>query len=123
MNIMRITMQHTWVPVLAILLSGCTYDDLETLGAPFDCDAIDASYGMDILPLVENHCQGCHSGSSPSAGIGFESHTEIALFADIMLDRMDRDEGDSQLMPQSGKLDSCSIARFRAWIQAGKPNN
>lgn len=104
-------------------LAGCTYDDLETLGTPFDCDTFETTYGMDILPLVEDHCQGCHSGSTPSAGIAFESHAEIAQFAEIMVDRMDLPEGDPLLMPQSGKLDSCSIARFHAWIAAGKPNN
>ena len=58
-----------------------------------------------------------------SAGIGFDEHADIAMFADIMLDRMDRNPGDPLLMPQSGKLDSCSIALFSAWIDAGKPNN
>ena len=104
-------------------LAGCTYDDLETLGTPLDCDTFETTYGLDILPWVEDHCQGCHSGSTPSAGIAFESHAEIAQFAEIMVDRMDLPEGDPLLMPQSGKLDSCSIARFHAWIAAGKPNN
>lgn len=114
-----------WAGTVAVMvaLTGCTYDDLETLGGPLDCGTLEVSYGMDILPMVSDHCQGCHSGASPSAGIGFENHTDISLFADIMLDRMDRDAGDSELMPQSGKLDSCTIARFSAWIAAGKPNN
>ena len=111
------------IVVVMVALTGCTYDDLETLGSPLDCGTVEVSYGMDILPMVADHCQGCHAGASPSAGIGFENHGDIFLFADIMLDRMDRDAGDSELMPQSGKLDSCSIARFNAWIAAGKPNN
>jgi len=115
----------TWAMalLLGIGMMGCTYDDLETLGTPFDCDTFDTTYGMDILPLVSDHCQGCHSGSTPSAGLAFETHADIALFAEIMVERMDKPEGDPLLMPQSGKLDSCSIARFHAWIEAGKPNN
>ena len=109
--------------ILLALMSGCTYDDLETIGSPVDCDVFDVSYGQDILPLVADHCQGCHSGSTPSAGIAFEEHADIALFAETMLDRMDREPGDDLLMPPSGKLDSCSIVRFSAWIDAGKPNN
>ena len=114
-----------WSPLaLALLvLTGCTYDNLQTLGDPRDCDTFEVSYGMDILPLVSDHCQGCHSGAAPSAGIGFEGHAEIALNAEDMLDRMGRAPDDNLLMPQSGKLDSCSIALFSAWINAGKPNN
>ena len=109
--------------ILLALMSGCTYDDLETIGSPVDCDVFDVSYGQDILPLVADNCQGCHSGGTPSAGIAFEEHADIALFAEIMLDRMGREPGDDLLMPPSGKLDSCSIVRFSAWIDAGKPNN
>jgi hypothetical protein len=108
---------------IAVMAAGCTYDDLESLGTPFDCDTIDVGYGADILPLVADHCQGCHSGGSPAAGIGFEEYADIAGHAETMLDRMDRSPDDPLLMPQSGKLDSCSIVRFSAWIDAGKPNN
>ena len=118
------TLRFTPLCLALILgLSGCTYDDLETLGTPVDCDVFDVSYGQDILPLITDNCQGCHSGGTPSAGIAFEEHADIALFAESMLDRMDREPGDDLLMPQSGKLDSCSIVRFSAWIDAGKPNN
>lgn len=116
--------ERIWALAMAVLMMvGCTYDDLDSLGTPRDCDAFDVSYGGDILPLVTDHCQGCHAGGAPSAGIGFETHADVALFAEIMLDRMSRAEGDAELMPQSGKLDSCSIALFNAWIEAGKPNN
>lgn len=107
----------------AVTLVGCTYDDLDTLGSPVDCDTFDVSFGSDILPLVMDNCQGCHSGGSPAAGLALEEHGDIASSAEAMLDRMDRDPGDPLLMPQSGKLDSCSIARFNTWIQNGKPNN
>lgn len=104
-------------------LFGCTYDDLETLGNPVDCDTFDTTYGQDILPLVTDNCQGCHSGGTPAAGIALEEHADIALFAEAMLGRMELEPGDDQLMPPSGKLDSCSIARFTTWIDAGKPDN
>lgn len=104
-------------------LSGCTYDDLETLGNPVDCDTFDTTYGQDILPLVTDNCQGCHSGGTPAAGIALEEYANIALFAEAMLGRMELEPGDDQLMPPSGKLDSCSIARFTTWIDAGKPDN
>ena len=109
--------------VVVVFAVGCTYDNLQSLGTPEDCETFDVRYGLDILPLVSDHCQGCHSGGAPSAGIGFDAHADIAMFAEIMLDRMDRNPGDPLLMPQSGKLDSCSIAKFSAWIDAGKPNN
>lgn len=108
---------------LTVALAGCTYDDLESLGGTGDCATLDVGYGADILPLIADHCQGCHSGVAPSAGIAFEEHADIAAQAENMLDRMDREPDDNLLMPQSGKLDSCSIALFSEWIQAGKPNN
>ena len=109
--------------VMLIGLFGCTYNDLETLGNPVDCDTFDTRYGQDILPLVTENCQGCHSGGTPAAGIAFEEYADIALFAEAMLSRMELEPGDGLLMPPSGKLDSCSIARFTTWIDAGKPDN
>lgn len=121
----RMTRLTSWTGglIVAVLAVGCTYDDLTSLGTPWDCQTVDVSFGMDILPLVVDNCQECHSGSSPSADIGFEEHADIELFAESMLDRMGREPGDPLLMPESGKLDSCSIALFSAWIDAGKPNN
>ena len=52
--------------ILLALMSGCTYDDLETIGSPVDCDVFDVSYGQNILPLVADNCQGCLLYTSPS---------------------------------------------------------
>ena len=43
------------------------------------CDDVGiVSFAGDLLPLLDVHCTGCHSGGAPSAGLDLSSHDRVA---------------------------------------------
>lgn len=89
------------------------------------CDTINVSFSQTLQPIVNTHCKGCHSGGSPSGGIGLDSYNGVKAVAlnGKLLGAISWANGFSK-MPQGGnKLDACTIAKFKSWIDAGAPQN
>ena len=89
------------------------------------CDTNNISFSDFVKPLLETHCQGCHSGASPSGGIDLTTHSNIAVYANNgkLFGSIDHQSG-FQAMPQgAAKLDDCTIDKIKSWIDAGALNN
>lgn len=89
------------------------------------CNPDNFAFTADILPIIQTNCQGCHSGSQPSAGIHLDDYASIKAAAD---------EGSLygsiawlsgyQPMPQNAaQLSDCNINQIKNWIDNGAPNN
>lgn len=95
------------------------------------CDSTQFAFAANVSPIISTYCAGCHSGSSPSAGIDLGSYT--AIVAEVnghpgrLLGSIQWTTGYSgtKQMPQgpTGKLPKCYIAQIRQWIDANMPNN
>lgn len=107
---------------LATIL-GCTY---ETGPPQSPCAALEVvSFAGDILPLLDNHCNACHSASGGS-GLNLTDYDDVAESAleGSLIERLKLPESNIQLMPQGGPpLPECDIALFEAWADNGAPNN
>ncbi len=89
------------------------------------CNTENASYTQTILPVITTHCKGCHSGSAPSGGLDFSTYQGVKTVAlnGKLYGAISWASGSPQ-MPQGGnKLPDCTIAQFKAWIDAGAPEN
>jgi hypothetical protein len=127
-----------------LFFSGCYYDNIEdlypknpldTLIGGSNCDTASAiSYANDIQPILSDRCgtNSCHS-SSPSSGIDLSTHDKVAAISVKNADgssvlysviNWDNKASGSQ-MPKGSttKIDDCSMAKIRLWINAGAPNN
>ena len=105
------------------LLSGCYYDNVEDLYGTTPCDASAVTWSADIQPMVQAQCVSCHSGASASAGLDLSTYTQVKASVSALTGRMNKPVGDPLLMPPSGKLSSCSLAKMDAWVAAGAPQN
>jgi len=115
------------IPFALLLgLNGCYYDNEEDLYPVLpDCDTIDVSYSITIVPLLEQHCLGCHSNSARSGNIGLEDHAEVQTAAQngSFYGSISR-SGNFSPMPKGGNmLPDCDIAQVKHWIWAGALNN
>lgn len=87
------------------------------------CATDNVSFTAFVQPLVQARCQGCHGGSAPQGGIDLTSYNKIKtvalngkLYAAITRT--------SNWMPRGGtKLDDCTAAKIKAWVDAGAPQN
>ena len=79
----------------------------------------EVSFSQEVLPLINQHCTGCHTNSN---GYNLVDHASIAANADAIVGAM-RANG-FQLMPQGGpSLEDYQIKLVECWIEQGKPNN
>lgn len=89
------------------------------------CDTLNVTYSGTIRPLVQQRCQGCHSGSSPQGGLDFSVWGPLNLVAsDGRLAGAIQHQATYINMPPSGPmLPDCRIQQFLLWIGDGAPNN
>ncbi|MBL7829334.1 MAG: hypothetical protein JNJ57_22045 [Saprospiraceae bacterium] len=88
------------------------------------CDTLNGSqYGTFVVPLVQNKCKGCHSGANPQGGLKLTTYAEIkavALNGKLYNSLIQA----SNWMPKGGaRLDDCSLAKVRIWVNNGAPEN
>ena len=91
-----------------------------------DCDtSLVSTFALIVAPIIENSCQGCHSGTSPDADLMLTNYTEIsasALNGSLMNSLLALNE--AVLMPyNSSGLSECQITQIQKWVDAGAPNN
>lgn len=89
------------------------------------CETDNVSFSGFVKPLLENKCQGCHSGAAPSGGVDLTTHTNIQVYANNgkLVGTVDHQAG-FEPMPQGGaKIDDCSIDKIKSWIDAGALDN
>lgn len=90
-----------------------------------DCDPAAFTFGSTIQPMIQTHCQGCHSGNNPSAGLSLTNYNQIQTIAlNGSLIHSINATGGFTLMPyQSNALNDCKKQQLQAWVDAGAPNN
>ena len=43
------------------------------------CETENVTFSVNILPIIQNNCQGCHSGTDPAAGLSLLSYRLIVM--------------------------------------------
>jgi hypothetical protein len=87
------------------------------------CDTTANRYSLFVKPLILAKCQGCHSGAAPQGNIRLDTYASVRAVAlnGKLYGAVART---SNWMPKGGaKLDNCSSAKLKAWIDSGAPEN
>lgn len=114
--------------ISSLLLYGCYNDNAEDLyPTPIggNCDTTNVTYSAVIKPIVETNCAlaGCHLEAYPT-GYDFSSHAGLAFVAKQGKLIPAIEHTGSNPMPQNAaKLDDCTIAKIKKWVNDGAPNN
>ena len=111
--------------------SGCTYsnggDPSPASAVPCDTTAQAVTYAKVISPIFDTHCRECHSQSKASAmggGINFGDYDGINRYPTaVLLGSIQHSRGYDPMPLGRDRIPACDIARIRAWMAAGKPNN
>lgn len=81
-------------------------------------DTATITYSGYVARVMQEHCTSCHGGSNPSRGIALETYDQV---------RQSNSNGkwyrsmESGFMPPSGKLDDCTLAKLKKWVDSGYP--
>ncbi len=87
------------------------------------CDTTNFTFSGAIFPVIQNHCLGCHSGSSLGGGVSLANYDDIVYAVDKgkLMCAIKYGTG-CKAMPQLGsQLSGCVISKFDKWIKNGKP--
>jgi hypothetical protein len=108
--------------------AGCTYSHGEPdVPAPCEATAATATFAAVVSPIIQVNCRdGCHNAVARQGGVNFDDFNEVRLYANTgsIVRRIELDPGHPDFMPKGrGKMAPCDIARIKAWVQAGAPNN
>lgn len=109
-----------------VVLSSCYYDNEETLYPESACKVPETStFSGNVLPLLNNQCNSCHSGVSPSGDINLTTHTEVMKYVNngSLMGSINHASGFSAMPKNSGKMSSCEINTIQKWIDSGALNN
>lgn len=114
--------------ITVVLFSGSCYYDHEALLYPetSNCTApASPSFSVDVLPLLNNRCNSCHGGVSPSGGVKLDTYNDVSTYATNgrLMGSVNQASGYSPMPQGGGKLSSCEIDKIRNWISSGMLNN
>lgn len=116
----------TRVIILLLSLSAC-YNDKEIILYPeSNCTTpTTAAYGADVVPLLNQHCNNCHTGSFASGGVRLDSYAEVKKYVDNgrLMGSIQWQSGFSAMPKNGTKLSSCNIGKIQVWIASGAANN
>ena len=89
------------------------------------CDTSNIKYSTHIKPLIQNNCQGCHSGAAPGGGIDLSSYAGVKAVANNgkFFGSISHLFGYSAMPKNGNKLTDCQINIVKIWINQGSPNN
>lgn len=101
------------IVLVALLFTNCEKDSESDLKAPVP-EVV--KYTTNIKPIMEAKCNSCHN----SGNSNFSTYTLAKNNLSIILNRIQRENGDNQLMPQGGpKLSQADINLFLKWQTDG----
>ena len=107
---------------------GCTYEHgAPAVVAPCDATPATATFAAVVSPILQVNCRdGCHNAVDRQGGVNFDDFNEVKFYAGVgsLVRRIELAPSDPSFMPRGrAKLAPCDIARIKAWVQAGTPNN
>lgn len=89
------------------------------------CDTLNVTYSGTIVPLVQQRCQGCHSGATPQGGLDLTSWSVLNTLANDgrLAGSVQHSQGAIPMPPSGPRLPDCNVRQFMIWIDGGAPNN
>jgi uncharacterized membrane protein len=89
------------------------------------CDTTNVTYSTSIKPMIQNNCQGCHSGAAPGGGIDLSTYAGVKAIADNgkFFGSISFLQGYSSMPKNGSKMTDCQINMVKIWINQGAPQN
>ena len=90
-----------------------------------NCVATNVSFANTVLPTLRTNCTGCHSGTTPSAGIDLNSYATVKVQAanGKLVGSISHAAGYIAMPSATVSLSACEISQIKAWVTEGTLNN
>ena len=114
---------------MALAASSCSKQNEETLkargGGGVTCDTTGMKYAADVLPILQANCYRCHGNGNVTGGITLDGYAALVTQVNNgnLIGAITHAPGYTPMPFDGGKLSDCDIAKIKAWINEGTPNN
>ncbi|NNC82605.1 MAG: hypothetical protein HKN79_03435 [Flavobacteriales bacterium] len=98
-------------------------------GAPnngcVNCDYPEVSFSGTVFPLIQNKCEGCHSGTDPEANLSLTNYDEVRFLVDnnYLIEVLNAEPGYVPMPYNGNQLPQCERDMIQQWIDDGAPDN
>ena len=112
-----------------LLISSCYYDKADLLyggnTGPCTDSSGTVSYAQKVVPLLQQYCYSCHTGSFPSGNqlMGTYTADKARALNGKLYGTIAHAAGCSPMPQGMAKLSNCQIAVIKKWIDSGTLNN
>lgn len=113
-----------------VFISSCYYDKEDLLygsanSAPCTDSVGTVSYAQKIVPLLQQYCYSCHTGSFPSGNelMGTYASDKAMAQNGKLFGTVNHSAGFSPMPKGMPKMTTCQIATIKKWIDTGMLNN
>ncbi|MFT5724350.1 MAG: hypothetical protein ACI9JN_001469 [Bacteroidia bacterium] len=88
------------------------------------CDTSNVTFSMNVWPIIDATCRGCHAGSAASGGVKITNYNQLKAIVDNgNLENVLSRNGPKSPMPPGGPLQKCASDQIRIWIAEGAKDN
>ncbi len=90
------------------------------------CDSLGVSYSIDVQPIIQNKCVGCHAtGNSGNAFVNLSSYSGVAAVASTnqLVGAITHNQNYAPMPMNGPMLSGCEIGKIRSWVNEGMLNN
>ena len=104
----------------------CTNKKGQELEVPANCTTGTVSYTTMVGPiLMNNGCTFCHVSVSPPGGVNLTTYEGVKVVAQNgrLFGAITHSAGFAPMPRGDAKINACDIAKIKAWIDSGAPNN
>lgn len=110
------------------IAASCSKENEETLKAqqgPVVCDTTGMQYSTDVLPILQTNCYRCHGNGIVTGGVTLDGYANLhaRVVNGDLVGAITHAAGYTPMPFDGGKLSDCDIAKIRAWINEGAPDN
>jgi hypothetical protein len=112
--------------VVVLTVTGCYYDNEAILYPGTTCEPIATpSFATHVTPILNQRCNNCHGGNSPSANIKLDVYSEVLKSVDNggLLGSIKHASSYSPMPKNASKMSACEIQKIEDWITQGALNN
>jgi hypothetical protein len=122
---------HSILIVICVFtLSSCYYDKEDLLygganaGPCTDTTGV-VSYSQKVVPMLQQYCYSCHTGSFPSGNqlMGTYAADKAMAQNGKLYGTINYSSGFSPMPKGMAKMSNCQIAVIKKWIDSGLLNN
>ncbi len=89
------------------------------------CDTTSMSFSIDVNPILQNSCIGCHNVNNVNGGVTLDSYIGVQTAANngSLIGAITSSVGFVAMPYNANSLSDCNISKIRNWVNEGALNN